>query len=164
MSTAPVPANSDATPMSQLIQSAIDNMYTPWAAETTESNKLAFDNAVAASKAGGPPAPTSYNVVTVNVTAVTAAFENVAQGKPADFTQVFTETPFAPPPVVPPPPTIPAGFPIGQQARENIYLALDVAPLPAFPDGTPYSDSRGSFVKRVVPEAIGVGSYWVKQS
>jgi hypothetical protein len=164
MSSSPIPATSDATPMSQLIQSAIQNMYQPWAAETTESNKLAYDNAIAAAKAGGPPAPTTYNVVTVDVAAVTAAFDNIAQGKPGDFSQVFISTPYAPPPAVPPPAVIPAGFPIGSQARGNIYLALDVAPLPVFPDGTPFSDARGNFTKRIIPEGVGTGSYWVKGS
>jgi hypothetical protein len=156
-----VPATNAATPMAQLIQNAITNCYEPWAAAENQTNLLDFNNAVAAAKKNGTAPPTSYQVWTVNVALVSALMMGT-DTTPGDWMKVFTISTFTPPPPTPVPPAIPTGFPVGPQARGNTYLALDVAPLPVFPDGSPFADARGQFVKHLIAGPFGNSSWWEK--
>lgn len=159
--TATVPATSDATPMATLIKNAITNCYEPWAAAQTHTNLIDFNNAVAASKEGGPPAPTSYKVWNVNTALVTALMSGTDLN-PDDWTKIWDVSDYTPP-VAPPPPLIfPAGYPVGPLSAGNLYLAYDVAPLPSFPDGAVFGDARGQFLKHSVTTPFGRSSYWEK--
>lgn len=147
--------------MATLIQNAIVNCYEPWAAAQTHTNLLDFNNAVAASKAGGPPAPSSYKVWSVNVAMVTALMSGTDLN-PDDWAKVFDVTDYVPPVAPPAPLVFPVGYPVGPLSAGNLYLAYDVAPLPVFPDAAVFGDARGTFLKHLVTTPFGKSSYWEK--
>jgi len=62
------------------------------------------------------------------------------------------------PPFTPVPPAVPKTTDlVGPQSLGNMYLTVvgDHSP-----DGTPFTDSRGSFVKHVIPTPFGLNSWW----
>lgn len=66
--------------------------------------------------------------------------------------------PFDPPP--PPKPPVAITNPVGAQSFGNIYLTVagDTSP-----DGTLFTDERGTFIKRMVATPFGRNAFWEKQ-
>lgn len=66
--------------------------------------------------------------------------------------------PFDPPP--PPKPAVAITDPVGPQSFGNIYLTVAGDDSP---NGTPFTDDRGTFIKRMVATPFGRNAYWEKQ-
>lgn len=66
--------------------------------------------------------------------------------------------PFDPP--APVPPKQPLTVLVGPQAVADMYQPV---PGDASPDGTVYTDSRGTFVKHVIASPFGASVYWLKK-
>ncbi len=81
---------------------------------------------------------------------------------PAGAIKVSTDAadfkPFDPPP--PPKAPVVITNPVGAQSFGNIYLAVAGD---ASPDGTTFTDERGTFIKRMVATPFGRNVYWEKQ-
>lgn len=163
MSTQPV--NPSSLTQANYAQMIIENGLVPQANLETQNSLLAFNNAVATATQEGIAPPTSYTAYSVDenlVLALMGVSGTVPAGK--TWNDVIVATTVTPPPPPSQTITIPAGFPIGPLQRGNQYMALDVAPLPVFPNGATFTNSQGTFVKVIVSTPFGNSQWWQLQS